>query len=605
VKSRSHRSIISTDQLQLDFGGAPRVKRDDAPASTHDLNVEIATGPLDDRFAELMARLNGSSNPVLATAARAVSAWRAAGHICFPLGKLFPGQHEIASTLLSTKVVGRPGEWKPLILDHAGRLYLQRYWQYEHQLAAAIRQRLGGTSPQIDEDALQRGLDAWFDPFPSEQRAAAHTAITSNVSVITGGPGTGKTRTIAGILALLYAQARTAGSDTQIALAAPTGKAAARMTESIRHALQQFPEAFLQPTSASTETEAVTLHRLLGITPDSPIPRFDARHPLPVSTVIVDEASMIDLALMAKLFAAVPTTARIILLGDKDQLASVEAGHVLGDICEAGNGNSTLQSRIVELRKSYRFLSGGGIYELGKKINSGNAGELLDLLHHPPTGITSLALPSSDTMPRFIRERAVSGFRKMLETSDPHDALRALSEFRVLCAVRQGRQGVVALNMLCEQALTKEHLIVPGPLHYHGRPIMILRNDYTLRLFNGDTGILLRDPESDGELRAFFFNHDGALRKLSPARLPEHETVWAMTVHKSQGSEFDRVLFILPDHDTPLLTRELIYTAVTRARSSVELWFSDSILRQAISRRTERVSGLGEKLGEVRISSED
>ncbi len=594
MRPRSRKSTLSTDQLQLDFGALAMASTADPATPLPAARLEIPTGPLDERFAELMARLDGGSNPVLASAARAVSAWRAAGHICFPLGKLFPGSHSATFTLLESKVVGRPGEWKPLVLDEAGRLYLQRYWQYETQLTAVIRQRLEGFPPKYDPELLQRGLDAWFDAPPSEQRAAAQAAITSNFCVITGGPGTGKTRTVAGILALLHAQTTAAGKEAHIALSAPTGKAAARMTESIRQVLQQFPDS----PFPSKNAEAVTLHRLLGITPDSPIPRFDAKHPLPVEAVIVDEASMIDLALMAKLFSAVPPSARIILLGDKDQLASVEAGHVLGDICGAGKSNARLGHRIVELQKSYRFLSGGGIYELGRKINAGEVNELLEFLRHPPPGIASLSIPAADAMPRLIRDRAAAGFRSMLEAGNPLDSLRALHEFRILCAVRQGRQGVLALNALCEQALAKERLIVPGALHYHGRPIMILRNDYTLRLFNGDTGILLRDPESDGELRAFFLNQDGTLRTLSPARLPEHETVWAMTIHKSQGSEFNQVLIVLPDRDSDLLTRELIYTAITRAKSAVELWCDEAILRQVIARRTERFSGLEDKLSE-------
>ncbi len=555
---------------------------------------EIVAGPLAERFAELMVRLNGKKDAALFDAARLVSVWQGEGHICVPLGKLPNPPADLAAKLLATKVVGRPGDWKPLILDEAQRLYLHRYWQYEHRLAKAICERVKGRPPAVDEELLARGLDAFFDPPPDDQRAAAVAAVTSNVCVITGGPGSGKTRTIAGILALLRAQFAATGGVSRILLAAPTGKAAARMTASIRAAVQQLPEV----NDWGLPMEAATLHRLLGIGPENPRPHFDATHPLPASAVIVDEASMIDLALMAKLFAAVPPEARIILLGDKDQLSSVEAGHVLGDICEAGSANPAgfLSRKIVELRKSFRFKATSGIYRLSVHINSGRADEALALLRQGTDDVTGLPVPTPEGLARPLRERLGGGLREICAAPDPHLALTALDRFRILCAVRRGPYGVEALNRLVERILAEDGLMSPGVTHYHGRPVMILRNDPSLRLANGDVGLTLRDPAADGELRVFFPDHGGALRSLSPARLPEHETVWAMTVHKSQGSEFDRVLLILPDRDSPVLTRELLYTGITRSRIAVEVWYREAILRETITRRVERVSGLRDAL---------
>ena len=360
-----------------------------APAIGAAAPGELIAGPLAERFAELMVRLNGKKDAALFDAARLVSAQQGEGHICVPLEKLPNAPANLAAKLLATKVVGRPGEWKPLILDEAQRLYLHRYWQYEHQLSQAICERVKGSPPAVDDELLARGLDAFFDPPPDDQRAAAIAAVTSNVCVITGGPGSGKTRTIAGILALLRAQFAAPGGASRILLAAPTGKAAARMTESIREAMQQLPAV----NDSGGPIEAATLHRLLGITPDRPRPRFDVRRPLPASVVIVDEASMIDLALMAKLFAAVPPEARIILLGDKDQLSSVEAGHVLGDICEAGFADSAglLNRKIVELRKSFRFKATSGIHQLSAHIKSGRADEALALLRQGTDDVAGLA----------------------------------------------------------------------------------------------------------------------------------------------------------------------------------------------------------------------
>ncbi len=544
---------------------------------------ETLPNPLDAHFAALMLRLHGAAHAVLDRAARMVSSARAEGHICVPLAT------DDAAALRATRVVGAPGEFKPLILDDRDRLYLQRYWEYEAQLASAIRARIGVDAP-CDPKLLTAGLTRLFGKATKTtnwQRAAAETAVRRNFSVITGGPGTGKTWTIVAVLALLEEQFSARGAKLRVALAAPTGKAAARMKESIQRTVETDPKF----AGVHVEREATTLHRLLGTIPDSPYFRHHAGHPLAVDAVIVDEASMVDLALMAKLFAAVPATARIVLLGDKDQLASVEAGNVLGDICHA-----PMPEHLVELRENRRFTAESGIHRLSQRVNEGDADAALAVLAENASDLSTRALPAPAELGDALRKSVLAGYRACFETEDPRTALERLASFRVLCALRRGPFGVENLNRLAEQILADAGLIEPDSTHYRGRPVLITTNDYQLQLFNGDVGMLLPDPEAGGELRAWFLDAAGTLRRILPARLPAHETVFAMTVHKSQGSEFRRVLFILPDRDTPVATRELIYTAITRAREAVELWHHAPVLRAAVARRTERSSGLRDAL---------
>jgi exodeoxyribonuclease V alpha subunit len=356
---------------------------------------------------------------------------------------------------------------------------------------------------------------------------------------------------------------------------------------------------------------------LLGTIPDSPYFRHHADRPLVVDAVIVDEASMVDLATMAKLFAAIPPAARVILLGDKDQLTSVEAGYVLGDICHPPApiaavaerdpqlafsfnepaAKKPIQDAIVELRRNYRFPSESGIYQLAAAINRGDAEETIRVLrdkNHPD--VTWNVLPGARAFPTALREAADIGFKSYLETGDPAQALKRFSAFRILCAVRHGPFGVLELNHLIEQALGGAGLLRKTETWYRGRPVMVTRNDYNTKLFNGDIGIVWPDPEGEGEKRVFFPATDGEMRRILPSRLPVHETAFAMTVHKSQGSEFARVLFVLPENDISLLTRELFYTALTRAREQVEIWATEAVVRAAVARRVARTSGLREAL---------
>jgi exodeoxyribonuclease V alpha subunit len=534
---------------------------------------------LDRQFGDLIARLAGGSAPEAQLAAMCASRARGQGHICVSLGEIAaagPATRAAAAlrkNLRASKVVGAPGAFTPLVLDDHDRLYLRRYWEYEQQLAAAILGRAGAQDAQ---------------PAPNDethlQKVAAEKAVTNFFTVITGGPGTGKTRTVMRILQLLLEQP--GGEKLRVALAAPTGKAAARLTEGARTVRESY--------------EATTIHRLLGYLPGSPYFRHNADRLLNANLVIVDEASMIDLALMAKLMAAVPNDARLVLLGDRDQLASVEAGSVLADICaaaEAAAPGQPLHGTVVALRQNYRFAETGGIYRVSSAINSGAVEAALAALQEKAQSeIEWQPLPVATRLVPALRERIVAGFRGYLEVAEPREALLRLQQFRVLGALRHGPFGVKNLNAIAEEILADAGLLVARRGWYRGQPLMITQNDYNLSLFNGDSGIILPDPLSGGELRAFFLSGDGRVRRFLPSRLPAHETAFAITVHKSQGSEFERLLFILPEKDNPLLTRELLYTAITRARQAVTLWSNEAILRAAISRRTIRHSGLRETL---------
>lgn len=607
----------------------------------HQLVSSGAFTDLDRHFAAFIEGQAGGEQPSLALAAALVSHWRSNGHICLDLeeiaGTVFPdppGEGVISIRLPALKgwvrelkrspVVGSPGEFKPLILDALNRLYLHRYWEYEQSLASEIRKRAAALP---DESAraelgpkLQAVLPAETDGSLNWQCVAAVAALRRKLCVISGGPGTGKTHTLVLILALLLELERE--QKLRIAVAAPTGKAAARIQDSIRSAKATL--ACSEAVKAQLPERAATIHRLLGYIPDSAYFRHNAENLLPYDVVAVDEASMVDLALMAKLFQAVAPSARVILLGDKDQLASVEAGAVLGEICSAGGGDvfsaefnqhfhaltgkdlpvgvqggAALADCLVQLKKNYRFGEASAIYRLSNAVNGGHTEEALQIIRDSSgdgaSDLVAKLLPRRAELKQALRSRVIEGFSRFLKASDPLAALAALAGFRVLCALRKGPFGVVGLNQMAEEILEEAGLIRrSGPWYAH-RPIMITRNDYNLRLFNGDIGVVLPDDTS-GEPLAFFPGPENEVRKFLPLRLPEHQTAYALTVHKSQGSEFERLLLVLPDRESPVLSRELLYTGITRARKSVELWFEEKVFRAALSQRVRRASGLREAL---------
>ena len=594
---------------------------------------------LDIHFADLIAGLADKNTSAISLAAALVSNYTRQGHVCLDLSSIegtellegedgsdpviCPELKNWCIKLRETAVVGNPGEYKPLILDDHSRLYLFRYWQYQEKLADSIRRRIQDTDGNNDIAHLKEELRRFFPVNVAEeinwQSVAAFTALRKQFCVISGGPGTGKTSIIATILALLKI-ARP--ERCRIALLAPTGKAAAKLQEAIRN----MKANLVCPNSIKDEIpeEASTIHRMLGSIPGSPYFRHNANNTLSVDVVVIDEASMVDLALISKLFQALPAHARIILLGDKDQLASVEAGAVLGDICDTGTEHNFspgfcedckeitgqtihthqkrapkpgIQDCIIQLEKNYRFGSDSGIGAVSHAVNIGDGDRAIEFIKRGAyKDITWKTLAHSNDLPPLMKDIIIQGYGDYLKARDPFEAFEIFEGFRILSALREGPFGVVALNALAEQILREEGLIKPTMRWYAGRPVLITKNDYTLQLFNGDMGIVLSDYGVNNELRAFFPATDGTLKKFHPFRLPEHETVYAMTVHKSQGSEFDSVLLLLPDTESPVLTRELIYTGITRAKKRVEIWGNEHVFRTSVSRYIERASGLRDAL---------
>ena len=599
---------------------------------------------LDVHFARFLARLAGSASPELALAAALASHATGEGHVCVDLNALtggwaasgaelsMPALADWIAALQASPVVGAPGEWKPLVLDSANRLYLHRYWRYQQNLAAALLARARALEP-VDETRLADGLAQLFpasgDGVIDWQKVAAATALLRRFCAISGGPGTGKTSTVVRILALLQSQA--GELPLRIGLAAPTGKAAARLQEAVRGAKTQLK--LPAELSAVIPEEATTLHRLLGARPNSVYFRHHREHPLALDVLVVDEASMVALALMAKLIDALPPTARLILLGDRDQLASVEAGAVLGEICnQAGFSEpfaqrlarltatplsalqatpaqeaeaareparpASLSDCIVVLQKSYRFGAHSGVGKLAAAVNSGDADGALRLLEGGAYPDLAWWLAAEPAFAERLEQAALANYREFLHAVAEHHATEqvfaAFNHFRLLCAHRAGVRGVENVNGRIERAMLQQRGLSDRHVWYPGRPVMVTQNDYAVRLFNGDVGIAL--PADDGELRVFFQQHDGMARAISPARLPPHETVYAMTVHKAQGSEFDRVLLVLPERMSAALGRELLYTGITRARLAVELWGGREVIKQAVAHRQLRSSGLRDAL---------
>lgn len=574
---------------------------------------------LDIHFADLMGRLAGEPGATLLLAAALCSHATGEGHVCLQLGdlagQLFDDSPQWRQQLMDSGVVGPPGSFYPLILDPDGRLYLYRYWDYESRLAQELLQRSRMQAPAPPDRALKSLLERLFPPAPglqtNWQKVAAATALLRNFTLVSGGPGTGKTSVVVRILALLQAQAGDAGC--RIALAAPTGKAAARLQESISRARDALP---LEPASRQQiPDQAVTLHRLLGMRSNAAGFRHDRNNPLPLDALILDEASMVDVALMSRLLQALPRQARLILLGDRHQLSSVEAGAVLGDICgdacgfspafratlqaltgeavPAGAGSpGPLSDSIVFLQHSFRFTGDSGIGRLSDAIRQGDSNQALALLQSE-TDPTLRLLEETQILPY-----AIAGFadylRLVQEGGAPERVFEAFRRFRILTALRRGPQGAQGLNQALERAMTDQGLLRAGGDWYSGRPVMILQNDYNLRLYNGDIGILLGGEGAAA--RVCFPAADGSIRRVAPSRLPLHETAFAMTVHKSQGSEFERVLLLLPELDLPLISRELIYTAVTRARREFLICGPNDVLRAAVQRRTRRSTGLRDAL---------
>jgi exodeoxyribonuclease V alpha subunit len=554
------------------------------------------------------------------------------GHICINLGDiekdwetlppyfahatLLP-KHLLKEDLVSTDLTNK----QPFILFE-NRLYLQRYEQYEreifNQILSFLNQEKGNLAQKeslIKEHHvyLQSLFQQNANALPNWQFAAVVSAFINQFTIITGGPGTGKTTTVAKILALLFQL----NPNLKVALAAPTGKAAARMAESLKNASEQVDEKVRENFMA---LQPSTLHRLLGYIPDSPYFKHGKGFPLTHDVVIIDESSMIDAALFAKLLNAIGPQTKLILLGDKDQLASVEAGSLFGDLCLAKDAinhfsadrlaliNETianaeqlipaamltskhaLKEHIIELKYSHRFKSEEGIGKLSKAIINNEVAAIEDFINDQKD--KQVAIYTDYSAKAF--EDFITGYQEYIVEKDIKKAFEKLNNLRVLCATREGEQGLYSINKKIEDFLKSKNLISTVDEFYEHRPVMVTSNNYNLGLFNGDIGIIRKDDS--GALKAHFESPNGEIVKILPGLLSKVETVFAMTIHKSQGSEFDQVLISLPNvEEMNILTRELLYTGVTRAKSKVVILGSAALILQTAKEQVQRASGIQDR----------
>ena len=569
-----------------------------------------------------------------------------AGHVCADLAALAAGRFfDDDGAVIAGIRLPEPGAWaealgrsklcavggqdadepRPLVLAADARLYLARYFDYETRLARALIERSARRFEDLEGPLLRRGLDQLFPASvhgTEGQRRACLIAALGGLSVISGGPGTGKTYTVAKILILLQEQARARGGDAlAIQLLAPTGKAAQRLGEAIQQNLAGLPEALQIPSEAST------IHRALGYRRNTPTRfRHHRGNPLSADVVIVDEASMVDLALMAKLVDAVHPGARLILLGDKDQLASVEAGAILGATYadNPGDGYSAAMAAaalrltgdvlqvsptrpaagiidcMAHLTHVHRFEGGGPIARLAAAVNAGDAPAALAVLDTSGPEVELREMDPNAELSAVFGPVVEDRF-SALRSGGASDKLKLLSSFRFLCAHRRGEFGVEGLNRFVAEHLTRRGIVDARGDWYDGRPVLVTANDYSLDLFNGDIGIIAEEPGSSaGDARALvaFFPGSGSAppRRFAPGQLPPHDTVFAMSVHKSQGSELDEVALVLPGRVSPILSRELIYTGITRAKKRVTIYGTREVLARAIEARIERTSGLSRAL---------
>ncbi|MFA7578418.1 MAG: exodeoxyribonuclease V subunit alpha, partial [Candidatus Muiribacteriota bacterium] len=523
-------------------------------------------------------------------------------------------------TAISDKItIGNSTEYKPLIFD-GGRLYLHKYYEYEKMIINKIKhlsQKEFHPPIPLPEviDFFNKIIDSSSNKW---QKIAAFLSIYKQFVVITGGPGTGKTYTVSKIISLWLK----INPEIKIALAAPTGKAAVRMMESINQAKKTLTEESIIDLFPK---EAFTIHRLLGTVRYSTKFRHNKNNPLPYDLIIIDEASMIDLPMMAKLLDSLSENTQIILLGDRNQLASVEVGAVFGDICSQNNVDSftlnfmTLVSEklnlimdvsknsrkstgwiencIVELKESRRFSQNSGIGNVSRIINTGNynlfENEFENNDYSDIQLISEFSANIRRNLKKYTEEIYNTFFNKIINDKKINleekikETFNFLKKFKILCALRKGITGVENINNIMEDLLGFNQII------YDGKPIIVMENDYSVKLFNGDTGVFLEDK--NGNIKAYFQDSNGNYRAISPARLPIYESAYAMTIHKSQGSEWEKVLIILPDNnfseENQILTREILYTGITRARNQVVLAANKTVLKNTISSKIQRLSG--------------
>lgn len=697
-------------QLELHFQADATPLRDahtaleNAAAMLQILDAWLDAGwlqQLDVAFARFLLTEQPQASPLLLLAAALASHQLGRGHVCLELAATLSGADKVLSLPPDTDEAGDDGlitpsrllrgltlsRWMealdpaivgdgtrvtPLVHDN-GRLYLYRYWSYERAVASAIAGRVAVSArsggEELPADRVRPLLDTLFpgaaqNAGPDWQKIACALAARTRFAVVTGGPGTGKTTTVIRLLALLqalhYERHRSGGGGEswrplRIQLAAPTGKAAARLGESIAGKLSTIPADALPGGAqvvAAIPSRVVTLHRLLGGRPHTQTRKYDAENPLPVDVLVIDEASMVSLSEMAHVVAAMPPAAQLILIGDKDQLASVEAGAVLGELCRRAQGGHylpaiadwvaaatgmqlpaavvdpagrALDQAVSMLRVSYRFGEHTGIGRLAAAVNEGRTDDAIELLESRSDTLNYVCVggPEDTRIAQIVVDggpaaKEPHGYRHYLElvarrpqTNDAADfdawaggVLEAQRACQVLCVLREGPWGVQGLNRLIAHILHRRGLIPEPSGWYAGRPVMITRNNPALRLTNGDIGVVLPYPAGAGQFAlrvAFPAAEGGGVRWFAPNRLEDVETVYALTVHKSQGSEFDHAVLVLPPTASPVLTRELVYTGVTRASKWLTLVnpAGSDLLRQVIGQRVYRSGGLGDVLASM------
>ena len=600
---------------------------------------------LDHALAQSLRRLDRDTPDAVLAAAALASLAVAKGHAGVRLGAAdalveaeiaWPDADAWTRQLAASRWVDTPDDatavadpHAPLVLE-GGLLYLRRYREYERALALGLQRIATQPVPEAGIEPLALLFARLFPQATHDDRQAraAALALRHALLLVTGGPGTGKTTTTARLLVLLVAQALHAGrASPRIALAAPTGRAAERMAESVRQAVQALAAMGVDADLlAALPTSGTTLHRLLGTIPDSPRFRHDGDNPLPFDVVVVDEASMIDLPLMAKLVDAVASGTRLVLLGDPDQLPSVEAGDVLaailgavgeGDAMERGDvdvlrpllgdgdktsvlaqegGEARFPGIRVHLQRGWRQSEALDLAPLAAAVREGDADAALAQLRAGTLSNVHFHEGLADPL-ELQRDALLAHFRALGHAATPADALAQSTRLRLLTAVREGPQGARTLNARIERLLAEGGGAGRAPQgHFQGQLLIVTENSYRHRLFNGDIGVCLRDAA--GTLVAWFPGDDaGNPRAFHPAALPAHESAFAMTVHKAQGSEFDTVWLLLPARGNRVLSRELVYTGITRARRALHVAGSEAVIREALARHAGRWSGLGWRLG--------
>ncbi|PKL16469.1 MAG: exodeoxyribonuclease V subunit alpha [Spirochaetae bacterium HGW-Spirochaetae-5] len=596
---------------------------------------------IDIHLAEFLSGEGGEHSPLFHLVIMMLSSRLSSGDVCLSLddieGKplsyffgddedglnneiIIPGKSEMIAVLEKSRAVGHDGDYLPLILDQYHKLYFHKYYTFENQLSSYVKDLAERkTLPERISDVK----DTFSKLFPQSadetdwQGVAAYSALSGGITVISGGPGTGKTSTVVKILALIAESGIKTGRDVLISLAAPTGKAAARLRESVNSAIENLPSG--DDVKKLIPSETYTIHRLLGSIRNSHEFRHNRDNHLPHDVVVVDECSMGDMALMCRLVQAVKPGAQLILLGDKDQLSSVEGGAVFGDLCGSDEGvytenfamkgrelfgitfpepdiknshASKMNDSLIVLKKSYRFSGRSGIGILADLIKKGDASAALDILGDETYPDVKFADGSPSEKIEDIYRTSALSILDGLDCTTEKKIAELIGKYSILTAIRRGPLGAEGMNSMAENVLFKMGVISPGEKFYHGRPVMISRNDYSLSLFNGDIGI----TTNADSVEVVFPGNDGEPRVVHPSRLPEHETAFAMTIHKSQGSEFDNVLVVMPDKWNMVMTRELLYTAVTRARNGVVIAAGADIIREMIVTPTRRMSGLKQKL---------